>query len=460
MLGISWRSVYLAACLAAVASGVSKYNVDDRPHHLVMGSSSLVDGENTMVGREHEGSNNVQLPRLEDRHSARSKLQQQHSHHGFEYDIDDDDAADEDFGIDDSSFLFEQDVVPDNGGAVGSGALSGRNKGALFAHVNDQRFSKFVSSVDPDHVIEGHILHEVKQIVLYAGYYDPRGIVDPRRVDELLQRAGDAAKEQIIGDMVPIVTRWDHLEGIKLRGKHAHFPEPSVANLFVAQDGVDVVRRGLEVSLLETGRDHPVAWTVWSQLGNTWRAHGDVYKAIQCFRRALVLSPDNPDVLLNLAVVLGNMGYHANARQLIEVSVSKKPDGVLHRFVYGSILQRQGFMREAIESFRRCLALDPKFSLAGDRLRALSADPRYHHDFPGFDDLYNESAGGQFPLTLHSVSLAALVVSTVLAVIVHQRVYSSSSQQSSFSIDSNIMDRRRKAATSMRRRPKHRYRSR
>ena len=46
-----------------------------------------------------------------------------------------------------------------------------------------------------------------------------------------------------------------------------------------------------------------------SQLGNTWRATGNVTRALQCFRKALFIKPTDPDVLLNMAVVMQNLRH-------------------------------------------------------------------------------------------------------------------------------------------------------
>ena len=275
---------------------------------------------------------------------------------------------------------------------------------------DEEKYTKFVSAVDHEHVIEGQLLYDVKQIVLYAGYMDPRGIVDPRRVAELLQRDGTKVKEDILADMQLIQTPWDWLQGIKLRGRHPDVAEESVESMFIAHGGASVVQRGIELSLLEVGRDHPVAWTVWSQLGNTWRATGNVYKAIQCFRRALALKADEPDVLLNLAVMMTNVGHLSDARKLIEAAVRLAPKGPLYRFVLGNVMYQLGFVREATEAYRRCLQLDPSFVHAAQKLSSIAAMSGLGHGVPPM--VGNESAGWMyFPLTLNGATVVLLLAS-------------------------------------------------
>ena len=64
---------------------------------------------------------------------------------------------------------------------------------------------------------------------------------------------------------------------------------------------------------------------LYNQIGNFWRIKGDTYKSIECFRRALAVSPNNADILLNLARVLFNLQYLDDAifltRRSLEVSI-------------------------------------------------------------------------------------------------------------------------------------------
>lgn len=98
-----------------------------------------------------------------------------------------------------------------------------------------------------------------------------------------------------------------------------------------------------------------------SQLGNTWRATGNVNRAIQCFRKALSIKPTDPDVLLNMAVVLQNLRYLGDAEILMREAVQLHNNGVLHHFILGNILQLQGRVEEAVASYEYALQLQPNF---------------------------------------------------------------------------------------------------
>ena len=54
--------------------------------------------------------------------------------------------------------------------------------------------------------------------------------------------------------------------------------------------------------LKRSKRDKPKSVELYNQIGNFWRVKGDTQKSIECFRRALAVSPNNAEVLLNLVI--------------------------------------------------------------------------------------------------------------------------------------------------------------
>ena len=82
----------------------------------------------------------------------------------------------------------------------------------------------------------------------------------------------------------------------------------------------------IERKLKRFKRDKPKSVDLYNQIGNFWRVKGDTSKSIECFRRALAVSPNNADILLNLARVLFNLQYLDDAifltRRSLEVRQS------------------------------------------------------------------------------------------------------------------------------------------
>ena len=72
-------------------------------------------------------------------------------------------------------------------------------------------------------------------------------------------------------------------------------------------------RRQLELLLLTVGLSSPMSASLWVPLGNTWRATGDTFKAIHCFRMALNARTNDPGRLTQ-----GHSGGLANGRALLD----------------------------------------------------------------------------------------------------------------------------------------------
>ena len=100
--------------------------------------------------------------------------------------------------------------------------------------------------------------------------------------------------------------------------------------------------------------------------------------SIDCFRKALSLSDDNPDVLLNLARVLFNLQYLDDAVFLTRRSLDMKgPDqnSWLQHFTLGEILKAYGHIHEAARNFQIALELNPGFQPAQAHLREMEISP-------------------------------------------------------------------------------------
>ena len=157
-----------------------------------------------------------------------------------------------------------------------------------------------------------------------------RGIKEDN--DDLEHGLNHDAKDEELDCGKPVnFTYYDHLVGIQTRSSHPHIPEPEVASTFRSLVGKSS-KATLDIDLIERKlkkfkRDKPKSVDLYNQIGNFWRIKGDTYKSIECFRRALAVSPNNADILLNLARVLFNLQYLDDAifltRRSLEVRSSK-----------------------------------------------------------------------------------------------------------------------------------------
>lgn len=90
-------------------------------------------------------------------------------------------------------------------------------------------------------------------------------------------------------------TYYDNLVGIANRMNHPNVPEPQVALIFKKRNAeLDI--EGLERRLKKAKREKPKSVQLYNQIGNFFRIKGDTTKSIECFRRALAVSPHNAEV--------------------------------------------------------------------------------------------------------------------------------------------------------------------
>ncbi|KAI0238487.1 hypothetical protein LSAT2_010786 [Lamellibrachia satsuma] len=186
-------------------------------------------------------------------------------------------------------------------------------------------------------------------------------------------------KKKVLDCGKPVnVTEYDHLRGIALRHTHPQIPEPEVAMIFKKKGSrnTEVDMNELEKRLKKEQR-LPSAH-IFNQIGNFWRIKGDTQISIDCFRKALSISPSNPDVLLNLARVLFNLQYLDDAIFLTRRSLEMQaPDenSWLQHFTLGEILKAYGHYHEASLHFRHTLDLNPGFQPAQAHLREMEMRP-------------------------------------------------------------------------------------
>ena len=154
----------------------------------------------------------------------------------------------------------------------------------------------------------------------YGGHQarNNRGIlIEPPDADDEVLDCGKAVN----------FTYYDHLVGIQNRASHLHIPEPEVANLFKkkSKKGSEIDIDSIERRLKKSKREKPKSVEIYNQIANFWRIKGDTQASIECFRRALAVSPNNAEILLNLARVLFNLQYLDDAIFLTRRSLEVQP---------------------------------------------------------------------------------------------------------------------------------------
>ncbi|XP_066995577.1 uncharacterized protein [Anabrus simplex] len=175
-------------------------------------------------------------------------------------------------------------------------------------------------------------------------------------------------------------TYYDNLVGVANRHNHPTVPEPQVAMIFKKRNSknseIDV--DALERKLKKAKREKPKSVQLYNQIGNFWRIKGDAEKSIECFRRALAVSPHNAEVLLNLARVLFNLQYLDDAIYLTRRSLEVQPpdkNAWQQYFTLGEIFKAYGHYQEASLHLRHALELKPEFEPAVTALKDMETIP-------------------------------------------------------------------------------------
>ncbi len=189
--------------------------------------------------------------------------------------------------------------------------------------------------------------------------------------------------------------------------------EAEIGKIFDADGGPDVAQNRVQSYLLGRGVNDTQSWGSWTQLGNTWRALAQPYRAVQCFRKALHLKgSDDPDVLLNLGLVVQHAGHPEDALVLIDRAVELAPRGMLYRYIRATLYDIiPGRERDALAEYEAVVKITPLFQPALERIKhhtiatLIEALPypvsAMMEHLPWLGDLYWLLSGGQVGGHMH-----------------------------------------------------------
>ncbi|KAK9306689.1 hypothetical protein QLX08_002617 [Tetragonisca angustula] len=199
--------------------------------------------------------------------------------------------------------------------------------------------------------------------------------------EQVMCTSGQQCEDIILDCGKPVnFTYYDNLLGVANRDKHPLVPEPNVALMFKKNGGktMDVDIDLLEKRLIKAKREKPKSVQLYNQIGNFWRIKGDAQRSIECFRRALAVSPHNAEVLLNLARVLLVQQYLDDATYLARRSLELQPpdrNAWEQYLTLGQIFKAYGHYQEAAVHLRHALELKPDLSEAAEALREVESLP-------------------------------------------------------------------------------------
>ncbi|XP_063359596.1 uncharacterized protein LOC134665047 [Cydia fagiglandana] len=214
-------------------------------------------------------------------------------------------------------------------------------------------------------------------------YEQQRSGVENGDESTLTETNGDVDDEYLDCGKAVNFTYYDNLVGVARRHRHPNVPEPQVALIFTKKksfkNGVtELDINALEKRLKKAKREKPKSVQLYNQIGNFWRIKGDTRQSIECFRRALAVSPYNAEVLLNLARVLFTLQYLDDAIYLTRRSLEVQPpdrSAWQQYFTLGEIFKAYGHYQEAAVHLKHALDLRPDFEPALTALKDIENIP-------------------------------------------------------------------------------------
>ena len=103
----------------------------------------------------------------------------------------------------------------------------------------------------------------------------------------------------------------------------------------------------------------------YSQLGYLYEAKGEVEKAVEWFKKCIMLKPQDADYHSNIGRILAKQGKFKEAEECYRIAI-ECPEGCVDE-VYlnlGYVLRAQEMFTEALECFEKALELDPEYKAA------------------------------------------------------------------------------------------------
>ena len=94
---------------------------------------------------------------------------------------------------------------------------------------------------------------------------------------------------------------------------------------------------------------------LWSLLGVSAAQIGKLDKAVDAFKKALSIQPNNADAYYNLGNVLHKQGKLEEAVEAYKKLISIKPDNAEAYLNIGNVLHEQGKLEEAVSNYNKAI---------------------------------------------------------------------------------------------------------
>lgn len=143
----------------------------------------------------------------------------------------------------------------------------------------------------------------------------------------------------------------------------------NIINLYNSGKFLTVIKKAQE--LLEQS---PKTFKVWNILGASAAEKGMENKAIDAYKKCILLNPNYPDAYYNMGNTLHNLNKHDEAVISYKKAVSIKPDYAEAYYNMGLVFRDQGKLDDAIKSYESFILLRPNYADVYNNLGNLFQD--------------------------------------------------------------------------------------
>ena len=107
----------------------------------------------------------------------------------------------------------------------------------------------------------------------------------------------------------------------------------------------------------------PQQANIVGNMAECYRKLGNLDEALETYKKAIAINPNDGVLYTNMGVVLDKMGKAAESQEAFKKAASLNPGGSAQsHFNLGATLANGGRTDEAIEAFRKAIAADPNFA--------------------------------------------------------------------------------------------------
>ena len=123
------------------------------------------------------------------------------------------------------------------------------------------------------------------------------------------------------------------------------------------------------IAIKESGLEDYINTAIyWNQLGVAYGDSGMYKEAIEAYKQAIKIDPDDAEAHFNLGVTYGDSGMYKEAIEAYKQAIRIDPNLAEAHLGLGLTYNNSGMYKEAIEAYKQAIRIDPDFAWAHSNL--------------------------------------------------------------------------------------------